>query len=44
MNSKVIEGHKSLSNFSVNTALPVLDSPLMLPSPNCVKNKDFKDI
>ena len=30
MTSKVIEGHQSSSNFSVNPTLP-----LMLPSPNC---------
>ena len=35
MTSKVIEGHKSTSNFSVNPTLPLLDGPLMLPSPNC---------
>ena len=29
--SKVIEGHKSSSNFSVNQTLPLLDGPLMLP-------------
>ena len=34
--SKVIEGHKSLSNFRVNPTLPMLDGPLMLPHPNCV--------
>ena len=34
MTSKVIEGHKSLSNFSVNPTLLLLDGPLMLPSPN----------
>ena len=33
MTSKVTEGHKSSSNFSVNTTL--LDGPLMLPSLNC---------
>ena len=36
MNSKVIEGHKSSSNFSVNLTLPLMDRPLILPSPNCV--------
>ena len=36
MTSKVIEGHKSSSNFSVNPTLPLLDGPLMLPPPNCV--------
>ena len=30
--SKVIEGHKSSSNFSVNPTLPLMDGPLMLPS------------
>ena len=35
MTSKVIEGHKSASNFSVNPTLPLLDGPLLLPSPNC---------
>ena len=34
--SKVIEGYKSLSSFSVNPTLPLLDGPLTLPSPNCV--------
>ena len=34
--SKVIEGHKSSSNFIVNPTLTLLDGPLMLPSPNCV--------
>ena len=32
MISKVIEGHKSSSDFSVNPTLPLLDYPLMLPS------------
>ena len=32
MASKVIEGHKSSSNFSVNPTLPLMDGPLMLPS------------
>ena len=32
MTSKVIEGHKSSSNFSVNPTLPLMDGPLMLPS------------
>ena len=41
MTSKVIEGHKSASNFSVNPTLPVLDDPLMLPSPNCVDYYHF---
>ena len=36
MTPKVIEGNKSSSNFSVNPTLPLLDGPLMLPSPNCV--------
>ena len=36
MTSKVIEGHKSLSNFSINPTIPLLDGPLMLPPPNCV--------
>ena len=36
MTSKVIECYKSLSNFSVNSTLPLLDGPLMLPSPNCL--------
>ena len=36
MTSKVIEGHKSSSNFSMNPTLPSLDGPLMLPAPNCV--------
>ena len=36
MTSKVIEGHKSSSNFRVNPTLPLLDDPLMLPPPNCV--------
>ena len=36
MTSKVIEGHKSSYNFSVNPTLPLLDGPLMLPSTNCV--------
>ena len=36
MPSKVIEGHKSSSNFSINPTLPLLDGPFMLPSPNCV--------
>ena len=35
MTSKVIEGHKSSSNFSVIPTLPPLDGPLMLPPPNC---------
>ena len=35
MTSKVIEGHKSSSNFSVNLTLPLLHGPLMLPSPYC---------
>ena len=35
MTSKVIEGLKSSSNFSVNTTLPLLDRLLMLPPPNC---------
>ena len=35
MTSKVIEGHKSSSNFSINPNLPLLDGPLMLPSPYC---------
>ena len=37
MTSKVIEGHKSSSNFSVNPTLPLLDCLLMLPPQNCVK-------
>ena len=37
MTPKVIEGHKSSSNFSVNPTLPLLYGPLMLPSPNCVE-------
>ena len=36
MTSKVIEGFKSSSNFSVNPTLPLLDGPLMFPLPNCV--------
>ena len=32
MTSKVIEGHKSLSNFNVKPTLPLLDGPLMLPA------------
>ena len=32
MTSKVIEGHKSSSNFSVNPTLPLMYGPLMLPS------------
>ena len=32
MTSKVIEGHKSSSNFSVNPTLPLMDGMLMLPS------------
>ena len=36
MTSKVIEGQKSSSSFSVNPILPLLDGPLILPSPNCV--------
>ena len=32
MTSKVIQGHKSSSNFSVNPTLPLMDGPLMLPS------------
>ena len=36
MTSKVIEGQKSLSNFTVNQTLPLLDGPLILPSPNCL--------
>ena len=32
MTSKVIEGHKSSSNFSVNPTLPLMDGPFMLPS------------
>ena len=32
MTSKVIEGHKSSSNFSVNPTLPLMDGTLMLPS------------
>ena len=32
MTSKVIEVHKSTSNFSVNPTLPLIDGPLMLPS------------
>ena len=36
MTSKVMEGHKSSTNFSVNPTLPLLDSLLMLPPPNCV--------
>jgi hypothetical protein len=31
MTSKVIEGHKCSSNFSVNPTLPLMDGPLMLP-------------
>ena len=34
--SKVIEGQKSLSYFSVNPTFPILDGPLMLSPPNCV--------
>ena len=33
---KGIEGHKSLSNFSVNPTLPLMDGPLMLPPNLCV--------
>ena len=36
MTSKVIEGHKSSSNFCANPTLPLLDGPLMLPPTNCV--------
>ena len=36
MTSKVIEGHKSSSNFTVISTIPLLDGPLMLLSPNCV--------
>ena len=36
MTSKVIEGHKSSSNFSVNPTLPLLNGSLLLPPPNCV--------
>ena len=36
MTSKVIEGPKSLSNFSVNLTLPLMDGPLMLPNELCV--------
>ena len=36
MTSKVIEGHKSSSNFNANPTLPLLNGPLMLPPPNCV--------
>ena len=36
MTSKVIESHKSSSNFSFNPTIPLLDSPLMLPAPNFV--------
>ena len=36
MTSKVIEGHESSSDFSVNPTLPLLDGRLMLPSLNCV--------
>ena len=32
--SKVIEGHKSSSNFSVNPTLPLLDGRLMLHTPS----------
>ena len=32
MTSKVIEGHKSLSNFSVNPTFSLMDGPLMIPS------------
>ena len=32
MTSKVIEGHKIISNLSVNPTLPLLDGPLMLPA------------
>ena len=32
MTSKVIEGHKSFSNFCVNPSLPLMDGQLMLPS------------
>ena len=32
MTSKVIEGHKSSSNFSVNPTLTLMDCMLMLPS------------
>ena len=35
MTSEVIKGHKSSFNFSVNPTLPLLDCPLILPSPNC---------
>ena len=38
MTSKVIEGHKSSSNFSVNQTLPLLDGPLMLPPFALCKN------
>ena len=36
MTSKVIEGPKSSSNFSVNPTLPLIDGPLMLPHELCV--------
>ena len=36
MTSKVIEGPKSSSNFSVNPTLPLMDGPLMLPHELCV--------
>ena len=36
MTSKVIEGNKSSSNFTVNQNLPLLDGPMMLHAPNCV--------
>ena len=32
MTSKVIQGHKSSSNFCVNPTLPLMDGPLMSPS------------
>ena len=37
MTSKVIQGLKSSSNFSVNPTLPLLDGPSMLPSPYCLE-------
>jgi hypothetical protein len=36
MTSKVMEGHKSSTNFRVNPTLPLSDGLLMLPTPNCV--------
>ena len=36
LNKYDLKGHKSSSNFTVNPTLPLLDGPLILPSPNCL--------